>query len=66
VLKLVVMSKNTTPATEPVIHAFRSALVRLEALAAQTNDPVDNQLFSACKELLASQDAAAGKKEVRA
>ncbi len=55
VLKLMVMSKTTTPPTEPVIHAYRSALARLQVLVKQTNDPLDNQLVSVCKELLASQ-----------
>jgi hypothetical protein len=58
------MLKATTDSSpiEPVIQAYRSALARLQALASETNDPTDKQLFSACKELLASQESLGAQK----
>ena len=60
VLKLLVMAKSIPPPTQPVIHAYRTALDRLRVLAEVTNDPVDSEMLGVCLRMLARFDADAG------
>ena len=52
VVKLMVNSKNPPPASEPVLHAYRRASARLQALIAETNDPADTELLALCAKYL--------------
>jgi len=56
VLKLLVMAKTMPPPSYPVIQAYRSALARLHALAAVTNDPLDQEMIGVCERVLSSLD----------
>jgi hypothetical protein len=57
VLKLMVMSKTPPPPSEPVIHAYKSALARLKALVVETNDPADSEMIGLCQHLLENHPA---------
>jgi hypothetical protein len=55
-LKLLVMAKTMPPPSYPVIQAYRSALARLHALVAITNDPLDQEMITVCERVLSALD----------
>ena len=54
VLKLMVMAKTAPPRSEPVLHAYKSALERLHVLAGSADDPLDREMIEACERMLAT------------
>ncbi|MGE0546993.1 MAG: hypothetical protein AB7O24_12985 [Kofleriaceae bacterium] len=52
VLRLMVMAKSPPPPTAPVVHAYKSALARLQALVEESNDPADVEMIGLCRVLL--------------
>ncbi len=57
VLKLMVLSKVVPTSTEEVQSAFHAALLRLQALALDSNDPGDREMIVACEKRLAEPPA---------
>ena len=53
-LKLMVMAKTAPPRSEFVLHAYRSALDRLQVLAGSADDPLDREMIEACEKMLAN------------
>jgi hypothetical protein len=52
VLKLMVLSKNPPAPSFPVLEAYRCALARLQALAADSDDPIDKEMIAICENRL--------------